>query len=146
MSRMMATLAAILAIAVTASAQTAKSKSAASAKGQAYDVEFVFDDQVYSGTMTLQIPKKGGKVGGVMTIDRPTAVNGEVVGTLQGDALALDYPYTMVEQNCTGRVVVTAKMTPRRDSAIGTATASGCGDSPVEGTFSLKKPVKPVTD
>lgn len=143
-------VAAILAATGSAAfAQGAPAKGATKstvAKGQTYDVEFVFDNTPYSGTMVLQIAKKGGPVGGKMEITRPSVVNGDVAGTLTGETLSLDYPFTMVQENCTGRVVVTAKMTPKRDVATGTATASGCGDNPLEGTFSLKKAAKPTTD
>lgn len=129
------------------SAQTAKPKTAGpAAKGQAYDVEFVFDNTPYTGTMTLQIAKKSGTVGGKMAITQPTPIDGDVAGTLKGEALSLDYAYTMVQQNCTGRVTVTAKMSPKRDAATGTATSTGCGDGPAEGTFTLKKAAKPTTN
>jgi hypothetical protein len=132
-------VAAVVAAAATVSAQSKKSGGAATGKGQAYDLEVVFDSTAYTGTMTLVIAKKGGAVTGSMMIDQPTRVTGEVAGTLDGDLLALDYAYTMQEDNCTGRVTVSAKMAPTRDAASGTATASGCSDTPIEGTFALKK-------
>ena len=127
-----------LALPAVALAQDKPKAAAAAAKGQTYQVEFLFENGSYLGTMTLQIAKKGA-IAGTMAIDRPTGVTGEVAGSLTGDALALDYPFTMVEDGCTGRVVVNATMTKKRDAAEGKATASGCGDTPLEGTFTLKK-------
>ncbi|HSL22856.1 MAG TPA: hypothetical protein VK886_15095 [Vicinamibacterales bacterium] len=116
-----------------------KPRTAPPAKGETYDVEFVFD-QNYTGTMMLRFVK--GSVTGTMVIDAPTRVDGEVVGTLKGNALVLEYGYTMREQACTGRVRVDATMTGKRAAASGTARASGCSDEPLDGTVTLKR-VKP---
>ena len=128
---------AILVAAHSVMAQTKPGASAPTAKkGTVYDVEFVFDNETYTGKMTLNIDK--GAVSGSMNIDSPTPVTGEVAGTLKDTKLALDYPYSMTGENpCTGRVVVDATM--KDGAAQGTARSSGCGD-PIEGTFTLKHP------
>ena len=121
----------------TAAAQT-KPKAPADAP-KAYTVEFVFEGTTYSGTMTLTVAK--GTVSGPMMIDQPVPVTGDVAGTLKGDALALDYAYTVKsDQPCTGRVTVDAKMTT--DGATGTARSIGCSDAPLDGTFALKAAAK----
>jgi len=134
-----AALVVTVAVLVASHALMAQTKPAASApaakKGTVYDVEFVFDNETYSGKMTLTIDK--GAVSGSMNIDSPTTVTGEVAGTLKDTKLALDYSYSMTgERPCTGRVVVDATM--KEGAAQGTARSSGgCGD-PIDGTFSLK--------
>jgi hypothetical protein len=120
---------------VMAQTKPAAGPSPAATKGTVYDVEFVFDNETYTGKMTLNIVK--GAVSGSMSIDSPTTVTGEVAGTLKDTKLALDYPYSMTgERPCTGRVVVDATM--KDGAAQGTARSSGCGD-PVDGTFTLKR-------
>lgn len=119
-------------------AQAQKPGAKKTANEKRYDVEFVFDGTSYLGTMTLNIAK--GKVSGRMAIDRPTEVTGDVAGTLQKGMLALDYAFEMGGENpCSGRVTVDAKMTPDDMSATGSAHAEGCGDTPAEGSFTLKK-------
>jgi hypothetical protein len=133
----------VMAVGVVLAAHSvmAQAKPAAAAptakKGTVYDVEFVFDNETYTGKMTLNIDK--GVVSGSMNIDSPTTVTGEVAGTLKDTKLALDYPYSMTGENpCTGRVVVDATM--KEGAAQGTARSSGgCGD-PIDGTFTLKRP------
>jgi hypothetical protein len=136
---------AVVATSAAAAAAQEKARGADSAaKEQVYDVEFVFGETHYLGTMTLQVAKQGA-VAGKMAIDRPGRVTGDVAGTLKDGALALDYAFTSDGDGCSGRVVVDAKMTSQRDAADGTARATGCGDMPLEGTFSLKKAAKPGT-
>jgi hypothetical protein len=131
---------ALVSVASSALAQGA-TKAPAAKKGSVYDVEFVFDNTSYIGTMTLAIAK--GVVSGSMAIEAPVKVTADVAGTLKGGKLALDYPFQMSgDKPCTGQVVVDAAMDAKANAAQGTAHASGCGN-PVDGTFSIKRaPVK----
>jgi hypothetical protein len=134
--RVLAVAIVVLFAASSALAQKGSAKKAAD--DTRYDVEFVFDGTSYLGTMTLNIAN--GKVSGRMAIDRPTEVTGEVAGTLRKGTLALDYAFDMGGENpCSGRVTVDAKMTPDGAAATGSARAEGCGDTPAEGSFTLKK-------
>jgi hypothetical protein len=129
---------AVLVLLGASAAQAQKADAKKTADEKRYDVEFVFDGTSYLGTMMLNIAK--GKVSGRMAIDRPTEVTGDVAGTLQKGMLALDYAFEMGGENpCSGRVTVDAKMTPDDMSATGSAHAEGCGDTPAEGSFTLKK-------
>jgi hypothetical protein len=131
------------ALALTAAAIALTPGLAAQAKPKAradapktYNVQFVFNETTYSGTMTLSVAK--GAVSGPMVIDQPVSVTGDTAGTLKGDSLMLDYEFTIKsDQPCTGRVTVDAKMTPD-GSASGTAHSTGCSDAPLDGTFALK--------
>jgi hypothetical protein len=128
-------LAAVAAAAMSAPSLAAQKKGAPAE--QKYDVSFTFDEATYSGTMTLKL---GASVTGAMNITEPMQVTGDVAGTLKKDELALDYAYSMAgDQPCTGRVTVTAKMSPDRSSATGTAHATGCSDHELDGTVTLKK-------
>jgi hypothetical protein len=129
---------AVVASAISAGAGAQETGRNTAARGQVYDVEFVFGETHYLGTMTLEIARQGA-VTGKMIIDRPGRVTGDVAGTLKKGVLALDYAFTSIDDGCTGRVVVDAKMTGKREAADGTAHATGCGDAPLDGTFSLKK-------
>ena len=125
-------------VAAGASAQGPKAKASAPAKATTYDVTFAFAPGTYAGTMTLSVAK--GSVSGKMLIDKPTSVTGDVAGTLKGNTLALDFAYTLTNDQgpCTGRVTVAATMDAKAAAGEGTAHADGCGD-PVDGTFSIKR-------
>lgn len=114
----------------------AKSKGTAS-KAQVWQVDFLMDGEHYTGTMTLTNSK--GSVTGKMLIDVPTKIEGDVTGKQAGETLSLDYPYTMVAENCTGRVQVEAKLAPKAQEGSGTAHATDCHGQATDGTVTFKK-------
>lgn len=106
-------------------------------KGTIYDVAFTFGDTTYTGTMTLTFTKA--TISGTMKIDSPVPVTGDVAGKRDGTKLTFDYPFSMAgDQPCDGRVTIDATLDQKADSASGTAHSVGCGDQPIDGTFSLK--------
>lgn len=130
----------VIALVVLAGARMAGAQDkpkATSGKQQVWQVEFATAQERYTGTMTLTIAK--GVVSGKMLLDSPARVEGTVEGKQTGDALSLDYPFTMTDQNCTGRVQAEAKLANRGEEASGPFTATGCSEEPVEGTFTMKK-------
>lgn len=127
-------------IAVPAAAQ-GKAKGAA-AKEQVWQVEFATNQDTYTGTMTLTVTK--GVVTGKMLLDAPTKIEAMVEGTQASGTITLDYPYTMVEQNCTGRVKAEAKLAAKGEEASGPFTATGCSEEPVQGTLTMKKGTPPA--
>ena len=127
---------AVCVLAVALAAPAAAQKRARKSGPQTYDATFVMNGTTYTGTMTLTFA--GTAVSGTMAITDPTSVDGTVAGTLKNGDLALDYPFTVHDQQpCTGRVTVTAKMTPDRSSATGHAASAGCGDD--AGDFTIKR-------
>ena len=131
----------LLALSLTAAPALAQKKTAKAPASQSYDATFVMNGTAYSGTMLLTI--KGTTVTGTMNLTDPVAVDGTVAGTLKKGDLALDYPFTVhQDQPCTGRVTVTATMAPDRSTASGHAQSTGCGDD--AGDFSIKKSAAPA--
>jgi hypothetical protein len=126
----------LLGAATSVSAQD-KPKSGTAGKEQVWQVEFVVGDDHYTGTMTLATAK--GTVTGKMLIDSPTKVEGQVEGKQDGDTLSLDYAFTMVDDKCTGRVQVQAKLAAEGQEASGTAHVTDCNGQPVDGTVTMKK-------
>jgi len=115
-----------------------QSTSASKDKGTVYDAAFTFGDTTYRGTMTLTFDKN--VVSGAMKIDSPVPVTGTVAGKRDGTKLTFAYPFSMGgDQPCDGRVTIDATMDQKADTASGTARSVGCGDQPVDGTFSLKR-------
>lgn len=116
----------------------ADQETGATDKGQPYDAEFVLDNVLYTGTMTLKIA--GTTVSGSMAIAQPIPVTGEVAGSLKGEALVLEYPFSAGgEQPCNGIAKVTGKMSENRASASGSVEVFGCSEVPMQGTFTLKR-------
>ncbi|MGE5816198.1 MAG: hypothetical protein ACM36C_17040 [Acidobacteriota bacterium] len=106
-------------------------------KAQVWQVDFLVDGEHYTGTMTLTNSK--GSVTGKMMIDAPTRIEGDVTGKQAAETLSLDYPYTMVAENCTGRVQVEAKLAPKAQEGSGTVHATDCHGQASDGTVSFKK-------
>lgn len=139
-TRLAIATAVLFTIAGSGAAVAQATKKAAAGKEQLWQVEFVMGGSGrYTGTMTLKTAK--GAVTGTMLLDVPTRIEGQVEGRQKGNLLQLDYPFTMIEDNCTGRVQIEATIAPKGQEASGTARATGCGE-PVEGTFAMKKPAR----
>jgi hypothetical protein len=102
-------------------------------------------DTVYTGTMELTTDQ--GKVTGNMHITAPTDITGNVSGTSNKGVMALDFPFFMTEQKCTGHVKMDITLPAKVGPATGTMEAIGCSGRPedkVTGTVELK-PVPPPT-
>ena len=124
-------------------AATAQSKKPAGTNSMMFDMTATVEDVVYTGTMEMAV--KGGKVTGDMRITSPTEITGKVAGSAKAGLFALDFPFTMVEDNCNGTVKMNLKVSEKPGHASGTLEAVGCGDSPgsaVSGTVELKPPAK----
>jgi hypothetical protein len=106
-------------------------------------------DTVYTGTMELTTDQ--GKVTGKLHITAPTDITGNVSGTSNKGVMALDFPFFMTEQKCTGHVKMAITLPAKIGPATGTMEAIGCSGRPedkVSGTIELKpvepSPAKPV--
>lgn len=118
-----------------AGAAAAQTKKPAGTKPVTYDVTVKAEDTVYTGTADLTIDR--GKVTGDMRLGSPTPITGKIAGAAKEGTLALDFPYLIVEQQCTGNVKMDLKMPARPGPATGTMVAVGCGrdpDTPLKGT------------
>jgi hypothetical protein len=137
--------AAILVAGLGGTAAAGQTKKPAGTNAVTYDVTITAEGQ-YTGTMDLLINR--GKVTGTMQITKPTEITGKVAGTVKGPEMALDFPYHMVQRNCTGQIAMTIKM-PAKGSktaaAIGTVSIIGCGrpeSNKLPGTIDLKPAAK----
>ena len=98
------------------------------AKPVTYDVTIKAEETTYTGTADLTID--GGKVTGDMRLVSPTEVTAKIAGAAKEGTLALDFPYLIVEQQCTGNVKMNMKAPAKRGPATGTMIAVGCGRDP----------------
>jgi hypothetical protein len=100
-------------------------------------------ETVYTGTMELTTDQ--GKVTGKLHITAPTDITGDVSGTSNKGVMALDFPFFMTEQKCTGHVKMDITLPAKFGPAAGTMEAIGCSgraEDKVAGTVELK-PVQP---
>lgn len=117
-----------------AAAQTKKP----AAKPVTYDVTIKAEETTYTGTADLAIDR--GKVTGDMRLVSPTEITAKIAGAAKEGALDLDFPYLIVEQQCTGNVKMNIKLPARPGPARGTMVAVGCGRdpaAPLNGTVEL---------
>lgn len=110
-----------------------------SAQAPTYDVSWVAgppgSEQTYSGTATMAVDAKG-VVTGKLAITSPAAVNAVLSGTVAKDTWTFEYPYEIPEQQCTGVIKGTAKVTAGNKTVEGTATiGGGCAPEPFSSTF-----------
>ena len=122
-------------------AATAQSKKPAGTNSMMFDMTATVEDVVYTGTMEMAV--KAGKVTGDMRITIPTTITGKVAGSAKAGMLALDFPFTMVDDNCQGTVKMNIKLSEKPGHGSGTLEAIGCGESPdsiTTGTVELKPP------
>ena len=119
----------------TAAAQTKK----AGPKTVMHDIT-VTADTVYTGTMEIAV--NAGKVTGDMLITSPMEITGKVAGTSKAGVLTLEFPFTIVQEGCTGMVTMNIKLGAKRGHGAGTMEAVGCGsdEEKVTGTVELKPP------
>jgi hypothetical protein len=130
-----------IALAATLSAQAAKP---AGTKSVMHDITITAED-VYTGTM--EMATDAGKVTGKLILTSPTPITGDVKGTSKAGALALEFGFHMVEQNCDGTVKMNIQLPETPGIAKGTMEAVGCGRdeaNKVIGTVELK-PAEPKT-
>jgi hypothetical protein len=137
MSRFIAAVAVAALVAASPAAQEQKKKEGG-AKPILHDIT-VSADAVYTGTMSMAID--GGKVTGDLHITVPTEVLGKVAGTAKGSQLALEFPFTMTEQQCEGVVKMEITLSDKPGVGTGKMAAVGCGleeSAPLIGTVELK--------
>lgn len=104
-----------------------------------YDVTFTLDQGVYTGTTTFNVDRKG-VVTGTMKLTNPISVDGTLAGEVKAGTWTFEYPYTIVEQGCSGTVTGTAKVSADRKSIAGDATIGGaCVEQPTPATFSFTR-------
>jgi hypothetical protein len=124
----------------TASAQ---GKKPAGTNAVTYDIT-IKADAAYTGTMNIAIAK--GVATGNMLITSPQEITGTVAGTSKAGELALDFPYTIVQRNCTGQIQMNIKMPAKPGPASGTISVVGCGrdaTNKLTGTIDLKPAAPP---
>lgn len=137
-------LAAIVAMMTVAAgaAALAQGKKPAGTNAVTYDIT-IQADAPYTGNMTIAIAK--GLASGEMHITAPTEVTGKVAGTSKAGELKLDFPYTMVQRNCTGQIQMNIKLPAKPGPAAGTVSIVGCGRAETNrlaGTIELKPAAK----
>lgn len=139
MSRLIAALA-VAALVGTAGA-AAQAKKTAAPKPVMHDIT-ISADTVYTGTMSMAID--GETVTGDLRITVPTEVLGKVAGTAKAGQLALEFPFTMTEQQCEGVVKMDITLSDKPGVGTGKMAAVGCGleeSAPLVGTVELKPAV-----
>jgi hypothetical protein len=129
-------LALLLACSVAAATQT-RQKRGSAAREQVWNVDFLVGDAHYTGTM--RISESRGVVTGKMVIDAPTRIEADVKGKRAGDTVLFDHPYTMVQENCTGRVEINAAMPRNAQEASGKVHVIDCGGQDADGTVTMKR-------
>jgi hypothetical protein len=117
-----------------------------SAQAPTYDVNWVAgppgSEQTYTGTTTWAVDSKGA-VTGKLAITSPAAVNAVLSGTVAKDTWTFDYPYEIPEQQCTGVIKGTAKVSADKKTVEGTATiGGGCAPEPFNSTFKFTQQTK----
>ncbi|HET9264583.1 MAG TPA: hypothetical protein VFO14_16145 [Vicinamibacterales bacterium] len=138
-------LMAVCAGAVVGGTAAAQNRKPAEPKPMVHEI-IVTADTVYTGTVEMAVTR--GKVTGDMVITSPTKITGKVAGSSKAGVLTLEFPFTMVEQDCEGTVKMTIKLGDKPGVGNGTMEAIGCGsepDTPVTGTVELK-PAAPKPD
>jgi hypothetical protein len=137
--------AAMLVTVLGGTAAAGQTKKPAGTNSVTYDVTITTEGP-YTGTMDLATA--GGKVTGAMHITQPTEITGKVAGTVKGSEMVLDFPYQMVQRNCTGQIAMNIKL-PAKGSktteANGTVSIAGCGradSNKLAGTIDLTPAAK----
>jgi hypothetical protein len=124
---------------MTAGAAVAQGQRPSGTKGVMHDIVVTTAEGSYIGTIDLVIDR--GKVSGDMVLTTPTEITAKVAGVSKAGLLALDFPFTMTQRNCTGNVTMSITMPARPGPAKGTMEAVGCGREPgnkLAGTVELK--------
>lgn len=104
-----------------------------------YDVTFTLDQGVYTGTTTFSTDRKG-VVTGTMKLTSPIAVDATLAGEVKAGTWTFEYPYTIVEQGCSGTVTGKAKVSADHKSVTGDVTIGGaCVEQPTPATFSFTR-------
>ena len=107
-----------------------------------YDAVFTIlsSQEIYSGPTTFAVDAKG-TVTGTMTLTTPTRVNATLGGTVKDGVWTFSYPFAMPDNNnCTGTVKGTAKVTAEGKSVNGTANVSAdCMQQPEDSSFVFTK-------
>ncbi len=119
-------------------AASAQGKKPAGTNAVTYDIT-IQTEATYTGTMDLAITK--GVATGNMLITSPGEINGKVAGSAKAGELKLDFPYTMVQRNCTGQIQMDIKMPAKPGPGKGTVSIVGCGRDAANklmGTIELK--------
>ena len=114
-----------LALAISSSLAAAQTKKPVGPKPGTYDVTIVADGAPYTGQMQLVV--SGGKVTGSMHIKQPTEITGKAAGTVKAGEMLLDFPYQMVQRNCTGQIEMKFKAPAKGGGSKGTVGIVGCG-------------------
>jgi hypothetical protein len=130
----------MVALGLVAAAASAGAQATKQEKSAVHDITVTANGTVYSGRIELALAQ--GKVTGDMHLTTPTEIKGKVAGTSKAGVLALDFPYTITEQGCSGTVKMNITLPPKAGPAKGTMEATGCGDGQgVTGTVELSAPV-----
>lgn len=107
-----------------------------------YDAAFVLEQGTYTGTTTFSVDRKG-VVTGTMKLTSPMAVDATLGGAVKGEVWTFEYPYTILEQGCTGTVKGTGKMTADKKTISGDVTIGGaCVEVPTAASFSFVRQEK----
>ena len=119
-------------------AASAQAKKPAGTNAVTYDIT-IQTEATYTGKMDIAITK--GVATGNMLITSPGEINGKVAGSSKAGELKLDFPYTMVQRNCTGQIQMDIKMPAKPGPGKGTVSIVGCGRdaaNKLTGTIELK--------
>jgi hypothetical protein len=104
-----------------------------------YDASFMLDQGAYTGTTTFSVDSKG-VVSGKMQLTNPIVVDAALGGEVKDGTWAVDYPYTIAEEGCSGTVKGTAKVSADRKTVTGEVTIAGaCVEEPVQASFTFTR-------
>jgi hypothetical protein len=107
-----------------------------------YDAKWELDSgQVYTGTVAMAVDAKG-VVSGKMHLTVPATVTGTLSGAVKDGVWTFKFPYTVIDQGCSGTVAGTGKIPADRKVITGTATIEGCSETPLSSTFTLTRQEK----
>lgn len=104
---------------------SAQAKKPAAPKPVTYDVTIVADGSPYTGQMQLAVTR--GKVSGSMLIKQPTEITGKAAGIVKAGEMILEFPYQMVQRNCSGQIEMKFKAPAKGGGSKGTVGIIGCG-------------------
>lgn len=107
-----------------------------------YDARFDLQQGSYTGVATFAVDRKG-VVTGNMELTQPIGVKGKLTGEVKDNVWTFEFPYEIAQQNCTGVVKGTAKVSADRKTVNGNVTIGGaCVQEPTPATFTFTQQPK----
>lgn len=113
----------------------------ASAQAPTYNVSWIAgppgEEATYTGTTTFNVDAKGA-VTGRMALTDPVGVSAALAGTVEKGVWTFEFSYEIPDQQCTGVLKGTGKISEGRKTIQGTALIAGaCAPQPFNSTFTF---------